>query len=235
MIRRLLTALLLTLVGSGAARAEPPEELEFRVSLPTAEDRAVWQEPGFRMQLGYSFGGLHGLTGAPDTMTHTAVIRAGLQLDGPWSLYTTLRYALADGEVAGAHFAGTLEPTWHPTDRLRLAVGLGFAGFAEDRDGVRDEPDAAQRDGLAATYTYPGTTPTLPSCNGTGSVALARVEYWFVLGPLSSTGVSLQTDAQWVGCEEDLDRVEPDTARPILRRQWWYHQGWSVAWLVGWR
>lgn len=234
MSRLRATPLLLVLGLPAGSRAEAPEPLEFRVSLPTAEDRAVWQEPGFRLQLGFGYGGLLGLTGAPDATTYGAIVRAGVRLDGPWALYTTLRYALATGGVSGAHFAGTLEPTWHVTERLRLAVGLGFAGFAEG-EGVRDEPNEAERDGLVATYTYPKASPPLPSCSGTGSVALARVGYWFVLGPLSSAGVSLQTDAQWTGCEEELHRVEPDTARPILRRQWWFHQGWSMTGGFEWR
>jgi len=225
-----LPALLLL---AGPVRAEE-DDPPFRLSLPTAEDREVWQEPGFRLQIGYGYGGLAGVGGAPDASTHAALVRLGARLEGPWSLYGTLRYALATGDISGAHFTGTIEPTWHVSRGWRLALGVGVAGIVES-EAVRPEPDAAQRGSLVAPYTYPEATPNLPVCSGLGTVALARVGYWWVLGPLSSLGLSLQTDAQWTGCEEDLQRVEPDTATPIVRRQWWQHQAWSLAGLVAWR
>ncbi|MFZ4578723.1 MAG: hypothetical protein ACOYOB_10055 [Myxococcota bacterium] len=220
--------------GLTAGTAEPDDKIEFRLSLPTEADTAAWRKPGFRLQLGYGYGRLFGIGGPPDGSTHSAIVRVGGRLDDDWSLYTTFQYGAALGGLSGARFSGTLDPTWHVSDRWRLAIGMGFGGLVEGRTG-RDDPDAEQAQSLVESYTFPNARRPLAACVGIGTAGLVRVGWTAVLGALSSTELSLQVDGQWTGCEQSLGRVEPDTAEPIVRRQWWPHVGASLAWLVGWR
>jgi len=37
------------------------------------------------------------------------------------------------------------------------------------------------------------------------------------------------------GCVDDTGNLDPDTATPIVRRQWWAHFGTSLAWVILWR
>lgn len=221
--------------AASATEAEPEEDLlPFKLSLPTIADAMAWQTPGFRLQLGYGYGLARGLSGAPDMDLHIIIMRAGARLDRDWSLLASFQYAVAGGQVLGMRYSGTLDPTWHFHGGFELAVGAGFAGIVDGGSG-RPEPDAAQRDGLVASYTLPDNTRLLPSCSGVGTLALARVGWTGVIGPLAATTFSLQADGQWTGCTEELGRVEPDTARPIVRRQWWAHQGLALTWTVAWR
>jgi hypothetical protein len=75
----------------------------------------------------------------------------------------------------------------------------------------------------------------LQSCDGVGVTGLLRAEWMMVLGPRSSTGLALETNGQWTGCVSDSGNLEPDTATPIVRRQWWGHFGTSLAWVILWR
>ncbi len=212
------------------------DELPFKLSLPTEDDRTAWKSPGFRMQLGLGYGWIEGILGAPSGRLIDAVVRVGARLDSDWSVLGSLQYgsASAVGGLSALRFAGTLDPTWHMTESLDLAVGFGFAGLVEGRTD-RANPDVEQRTTLVDSYTLPNARKPLSSCSGIGSAGLVRVGWTMVLGPLSSTGVQLEFDGQWTGCVESLGRVEPDTARPLVRRQWMPHVGGSVAWVVGWR
>lgn len=212
------------------------EKLPFKLSLPTEDDWTAWKSAGFRMQLGLGYGQLLGLGGAPSGRLIDAVVRVGARLDSDWSVLGSFQYGSAAraGGLSALRFAGTLDPTWHMTESIDLAVGFGFAGLVEGRTD-RADPDTEQRTTLVDSYTLPNARQPLASCSGIGAAGLARVGWTRVLGPLSSTGIQLELDGQWTGCVESLGRVEPDTARPIVRRQWWPHVGGTVAWVVGWR
>lgn len=232
-----MSALIALLLLPSVVHAEEAEDdgLEFVVSLPTVDDRVAWQSPGFRMELGYGYGGLWGAQTAPDADAHAALIRPGVRLDGPWSLYTSLAYAVAGGGLSGAaHYSVTLEPVFHLSDAVRLGVGLGYGGIIQNGSG-RPDPDAAVREGLVANQTLASSDLALPACVGTGPVALARMEWWIVMGPLSSVGLSFESGWQRTGCEDDTGRREPDTGTAIGRRQWWAHQTWRTSVLFGWR
>ena len=138
------------------------------------------------------------------------------------------------GDLSGLRFAGTIDPTWHVTDHLDLAVGFGFGGLVEGTSG-RPIPEADQRASLVASYTFPNASLPLSSCSGVGVAGLLRATYMWVLGPLSATGFALQTDGQWTACSERVGAIEPDTARPIVRRQWWADAGGSLTWVISWR
>ena len=217
------------------AAAEDDDDFKFVVSLPTTDDRQAWQSPGFRMEIGYGRGGLWGAQAAPDADTYAALIRPGVRLEGPWSLYTSLAYAVALGGMSGVQYAVTVEPVFHLSDAVRLGVGVGFGGIIEGGAAARGEPDAVQRDALVGNQTLSSSDRPLQSCSGSGPVGVARLEWWVVMGPLSSVGLSFEGGWHRTGCEDDTGRVEPDTGDAIVRRQWWSHQSWRTSLLFGWR
>jgi hypothetical protein len=206
-----------------------------RFSLPTQSDRDAWMRGGFRLTLGAVYGHLAGLEGAPSGGLIGATVRLGLRLDAAWSLFASFQYAAAEapGGLAGLRFAGTIDPTWHATRHLSLALGLGFGGIVE---GFTGRPDVDPLPGAIETsYTFPRPSPPLPSCSGVGVSGLARAEWTFVLGPRTSTGLGVEALGQWTGCVADTGRVEPDTGQAIVRRQWWPHAGAVGTWSFTWR
>jgi len=240
-------AALIVLTVIPDARAEPPspapapppvvidEDPPPRLSLATESDRELWAKPGFRIMLGLAYGEFFGLDGAPNGRLIGPLIRLGVRLDESWSLLGTFQYlyASASGGLSGLRYAGTIEPTWHVTERLSLAVGLGFGGIVEGPTSRTDPTPLSST--LDSSYTFKNARTPLPSCSGVGVATLIRGDYLYALGPRSSTGLGLEVDGQWTGCEENSGRVEPDTATAIVRRQWWPHVGASLAWVFAWR
>lgn len=226
--------------GSTAAAANPPaagadDEGPPKLSLPTESDRDAWLRSGFRLGLGVAYGQLYGLGGAPSGRLLGFQLRFGLRLDADWSVMTSFQYALASkaGGLSGLRFAGTLDPTWHATRHLALAVGLGFGGIVEGSTGRPDVDPLPST--LDTSYTFPNARHPLPSCSGVGVAGLLRAEWSFVLGPRAATSLSLEAIGQWTGCVADTGRVEPDTGLSIVRRQWWPHLGATAGWGITWR
>jgi hypothetical protein len=156
----------------------------------------------------------------------------GIRLDERWSLMGSFQYLYATGTAGtrGLRYAGTIEPTWHASEHLNLGVGIGFGGLVGRLSNRPNETQAVD-----ASYTFPDARTPLQSCNGVGVTGLLRAEWMMVLGPRSSTGLALETDGQWTVCVDDTGVTEPDTATPIVRRQWWGHFGTSLAWVILWR
>ena len=218
-------------VASAAKDDEGPP----RLSLPTQSDRDAWLRSGFRLSLGLTYGQLIGLEGAPSGRLIGPTVRVGLRLDADWSLFASFQYAGASarGGLSGLRFAGTVDPTWHATRHLSLALGLGFGGILE---GFTGRPDVDPLSGtLDSSYTFPRPSPPLPICIGVGVAGLARAEWMFVLGPRAATGLSLEVVGQWTGCVDETGRVEPDSGQAIVRRQWWPHTGAVGTWSFTWR
>jgi len=216
-----------------AQRKTSDDDGPVRFSLPTEGDQVAWTRPGFRFGLGFGYGRMVGLAGAPDGNTLGPTIRLGLRLDERWSLLASFQYLYAFGEhgVQGLRYVGTLEPTWHVTRRLSLALGLGFGGIVGGSDNP--SPGTPPVDGIS--YTFPDAGHPMSSCSGVGVAGLIRVEYLFVVGPRASTGPTLQAELQWTGCVDESSRTDPDTAEAIVSRQWWPHFGVSTAWIFLWR
>jgi hypothetical protein len=228
---RLIAALVLIALASTPVRAD--DDGPVKLSLPTESDRVAWTRPGFRLQLGATYGWLVGIGGAPDGRLLGPLVRTGVRLDQDWSLLGTLQYTAASGGLSGLRFAGTIEPTWHITPQISLALGIGFGGIVEGRQ-VRNGPEPPVGS-MGGSYTYPDASPPMAACEGTGVAGLVRGDWMFVLGPRSSTGFALEIGGQWTGCVDDTGRVEPDTAEPVVRRQFWPHLSGSLAWVVAWR
>jgi hypothetical protein len=207
---------------------EPP----FRLSLPTIEDDKAWQSAGFRLQLGRTYGATYGIAGAPEGAANGYLIRAGARLDQRWSLLTTAHYEALGDDLSGLRYAVTIDPTWHVRGRWSVAIGAGFGGINESL--TRSDKDAPLNDGLVATYTHPNNDNLLPICSGFGGAALSRVNWDFVLGANSSLGLTIQADVTYTACQLKTKRVDPDTAQPIYRRQYWtlwaVHAGTTVSW-----
>ena len=240
-LRLLLAALAALCLASGAqvraVWADEPE-LEPRASLATSTPKEDWAKAGFRLELGASYGAVRGLGGAPSGGGFGVVVRVGARLDADWSLLASIRYAGVTGDTGvgllGLRYLALLEPVWHLTPTLELALGLGAAGIVEGGTG-RDEVDGAGRDALVAPLTLASASPPLPSCAGVGAAASLRASWRWRIGPLASTGLDLVADGQRTLCIDDTGRVEPDSATAIVRRQWWPHLGAALMWVVAWR
>ena len=208
-----------------------------RLSLPTESDRALWRKPGFRFGFGLVYGRLYGIGGPPSYQLIGPTIRGGIRLDESWSLMGSLQYLYATGAggTRGLRFAGTIEPTWHATPHLSLAAGMGFGGIAEATSSRPPPPLPGTLDTPDTSYTFPNAKTPLQLCNGVGVAGLLRAQWLMVLGPRSATGLALQLDGQWTACVDDTGVLEPDTATPIVRRQWWPHLGGSLTWEIQWR
>ena len=212
------------------------EEGQPKLSLPTEADRLAWQRPGFRLGLGFGYGELHGLRGAPSGRLLGPTLRVGLRLDADWSLVASFQYASASrtNGLSGLRFGGTLDPTWHVTPSLSVALGLGFGGIVEG-GGAREMDAAPFLDELESSYTFADTSSPIASCSGVGVAALARGEYALVLGPRAELTVAAELIGQWTGCVDDTGLVEPDTGQAIERHQWWPHVGGSLTVGFAWR
>jgi hypothetical protein len=224
-----LATLALALAAPALALADDGEP---RLSLPTEADRQAWRRPGFRLELAGGYGELAGLRGAPSARLYAAALRAGVRLDDDWSVVASLQYALARRGVRGLRYAGTIDPTWHVTPSLSLALGFGFGGIVGSTDGMDPAPGG---DEIETSYTFPDARTPLADCSGVGAAALARAEWSYVIGPRASTSIALEALGQWTGCVADTGRVEPDTGEAIVRRQWWPHAGITLSLGVAWR
>jgi hypothetical protein len=209
-------------------------EGEPRLSLPTETDRDAWLRAGFRLALGFTYGRVVGIDGAPGGRLIGAAVRFGLRLDASWSILSSFQYgdASSKSSLYGLRFMGTIDPTWHATRHLALAVGLGFGGLVGGNHGPDIPPQPST---LGASYTFPSPSPSLPTCSGVGAAGLVRAEWSWVLGPRSATGLGLELDGQWTGCVDDTGLVEADTGQAIVRRQWWPQLGLTGTWSVTWR
>jgi hypothetical protein len=218
------------------ARAAGDDDGEPRLSLPTEADRDAWARGGFRLSLGFLYGRMEGLQGAPSGRLLGPLVRVGVRLDVDWSIFASFQWAGASssGGLSGLRFAGTIDPTWHATRHLALALGMGFGGIVE---GYTGRPDVGlSANALDASYTFPTASPPLPSCEGVGVAGLARAEWTWVLGPRSATGLALEALGQWTRCEDGSGRhVDPETGQPVVRRQYWPHAGVTGSWSVTWR
>ena len=218
------------------AASDRDDELQLRLSLPTESDQAAWKKPGLRLQLGAAWQEFVGLMGPPSGSGWGAVIRIGARLDPQWSLLASFHYGAvtATGGLNGLRYAGTIDPTWHVTPNLDLAMGVGVGGLVEGNTG-RKEADLDQLGSLASSLTWNSARTPFGNCQGSGLAGLLRAGYTVVLGPLSATGVTIELNGQWTACTQTSSRAEADTARPIVRRQWWAHSGGTVAWVFAWR
>ena len=225
-----------TAADSTTTTADTADEvLPFKLSLPTQEDASAWRDTGFRLELGMAYGLFEGVFGAPSGTLLGPTVRVGTRVDALWSLLASLQYQsiTSIGGINGLRYSGTLDPVLHVGDHLQFALGLGFGGIVEA--GSR-RPDSFPSDftNLSDSYTYLSAKTPLPSCTGVGIVGLARVAWQQVLGPLSALTAFAEFHGQHTACEQRIGRVDPDTARPFFRRQYWFNVAAQAGLTVGW-
>ena len=214
---------------------KPDEDPEPKLSLPTEADRLAWQRSGFRFSLGAVGGQFSGANGAPSGRLIGATIRAGVRLDPTWSILASIEYASvyrADN-LNGFRYYGTIDPTYHATPNLALAVGFGFGGIVEGDTG-RPDPEPLPNK-LDVSYTFPDAHAPVASCHGLGAAGLVRGEWSMVLGPRTSTAIALEVDAQWTACTDETGNIDTDNGTQIVRRQYWAHTGVTLGWSLMWR
>lgn len=200
-----------------------------RLSLPTDEDRAIWLQPGIRVELAIGGAHLWGRGPAPTLSLVEFRVRARFLLEERWSLSAEFGYGIVVENVfSGLRWAATLGPTFHPVPPLGISLGLGYGGFA----GAFGD-DRAPPSGVASRTL--SDREALSACEGGGWVGRARVEYLFVVGQLFSTGPFISGDMQWTGCEQGLGDVDRETGLRPAARQWWLHGGGSAGWWLSWR
>ena len=178
---------------------------------------------------------MHGLRGAPSGRLLGPELHAGLRLDKDWSIYASFQYASASEAkgLSGLRFAGTVDPTWHVTPALALAIGFGFAGIVEGRTNRKD-PDPLGST-LSTSYTFGSSMHPLPSCSGVGAAGLVRATYGYIMGPRATFNIEAEVFGQYTACVDRTGIVEPDTAQPIVREQYWPHVGFTLAGGFTWR
>lgn len=212
----------------------PPRDDDgpIRLSLPTTEDRELWQHSGFRLGLGALYGQLRGSGSVMDLTLKGVTIRPGIRLDSRWGLYLPVEYAVTDRN--GAQFAATVEPTWYATPNIAFALGLGYAGLIGVSEFVSSPPEQAFGQ-IGQSYTFPDASTPLSRCDGYGVVGLGRMELGYVLGPRSRTHLALEAIGQWTGCELNNGGKDRYSGMEYVLRQWWGHTGFTVSWGIEWR
>jgi len=219
---------------SGSSVITEDEEGTPKLSLPTESDRVAWTKSGFRLGLGLDYGRFDGLRGAPSGRLLGPFLHAGLRLDHDWSLLASFAYESASGAnggLSGLRFSGTIDPTWQVTRALSLAFGFGFGGIVEGK-GARTDNAPMNND---VSITIPSANPPVGSCSGVGATGLVRAAYSWVLGPRTSTDVEVEVLGQYTSCIDKTGFLEPDSAQPIQRTQYWPHVGFTVGWGFMWR
>jgi hypothetical protein len=208
-----------------------------KLSLPTEEDREAWTKAGFRLSIGLTYGRMKGLRGAPSGQLLGPLLRVGMRLDKSWSIMSTFEYSGADSAtngnvLSGLRFAGTIDPTWHPTRSLSIAIGFGFGGLLSQTLG--DDPSPTSEE-ISSPYTFPNARRPVNDCAGVGVSGLLRGEWMYVLGPRVAFSIAAQVMGQWTHCIDETGRVEDDTGQAIERYQYWPHIGSTLTAGFTWR
>lgn len=215
-------------------RALVDDDYQVRLSLPTEDDFEAWAKPGFQLQLGYAYGSFSGKSPEAPFNAHSVTLRPSVRIDRHWSLAGSFAYAVALGDLEGIRFGATLETVFHPLRALGLAVGLGYGGLVGDRPPTSSPEGEFFNAGQESVGRTLVGGEKMFGCEGGGLVALARVEYLFVVGPLFATGPYLAADVQRTRCEESRG-TDPETGEPVAFVQWWLQGAWSAGWWLAWR
>ena len=240
----MLIALALLLAAEAAPPRDPPPPSpppadsekagvaptdEVRLSLPTEEDHDAWAKPGLKVQLGIGYGQLKGLGPAYDFSLYEARLQVRIRLSAKWSIATTLEYApltLAGVGAVGLGWSTTVEPIFHPTRALGLALGLGYGGVTFN-DGV----NARAPETVSRTLD---PTERMHSCTSGGLSAIARVDYLFVAGALFASGPYLEAKSLVGRCDQNRG-TDTETGLQVTLSQVWTNGGAAAGWWFAWR
>ena len=208
-------------------------ELDFVESEQLLDHHALWRQDGFRVDLSYYSETINGFGEAPSGSTQGVHIGLGARLDEDWSISGTLRYGVGAEELSGLNFSGTLSTLYHLSD-FALGFGLGVIGV-EELEGARADKRPQLINEIVASYTLSESSEPISRCVGFGPLGAFNAIYRLPISKIFGLKVGVQLSLARLGCERDTDRVEPDTAKGIVIRQYWSRWAWSVFGGLSWR
>ena len=160
------------------------------------------------------------------------LIRTLARLEEWWSIGIDFQYALARGDLTGLRYASTIQAVYHPRRSIGLTFGTGLGGLVlQPPKPTNVRPGNGEE---VASVTF-GPSEKLGSCSGSAWVGLVRGEYQFVVGALFSSGPFLEVHSQYTRCEQTLGRIDRETGRQIVGRQWWLQGAVEGGWWFSWR
>ena len=209
---------------------EPQDFIESEQILSTND---LWKQDGLRVDLAYYDATVSGFAERPSGLIQGIHIGVGTRLDESWSLDGVLRYGLGKSGLGGLNFSGSISPTYHIYG-FGLGLGVGVIGVDEQSE-MRRDPYPELNNEVVASYTLPKDSATLSSCSGFGPMVLLNALYRFPVTTVFAFKVGAQIDLARLACEQDTDRVEPDSAQGIVIRQYWDRWSWSLFGGLSWR
>jgi hypothetical protein len=218
-------------------------EPEVRSTSQVEDEDLAWRSEGLRVELGY---GLVWLTGADPVwpaLAHAFHLRPELRIDEQWAIGLGASYGLASVSsgpglgAGGIRWAVDIEPSFTLWRQLALKIGVGWGGLILSDENfergillpgtIESGPNAQPSRNLVEGEQ-------LQNCSGMGPVALARIEYLFLIGPLAATGPFAEAGVQWTECSWSFG-FNSETGEPVQYTQWWQHRTFSVGWSIAWR
>lgn len=217
-------------------KASPAPALQpsyFKESVQQMSVDEQWATSGFRLSLSYLYGGREGIAVKPGGSIKGVYIGIGARLDADWSVDGGLSYALISGDQSGLAFSGQLGPALH-WGWASLGFYVGVMGLNEQRQS-RPENHPSLSTEVVASYTLPDTAAPLSACVGFGPMSGISLQVDYPLGETSAVHLGARASVYRLGCEQNTERVEPDTAEAIVLRQYWRGVDWGMMGGFSWR
>lgn len=214
------------------------EPIERKSLSPPAKE--AWQQPGFRIFLGYQRSIGPGLNIDLSSDAQELEIVTGARLSSHWALMVQFRYGLINMKndettYDGFSYSGIVRAEYHFHAGPFLGFGLGFAGLGIDQSSSFGVAPSEQFNDLPATYTQLTTNPLVTSCTGTGLASQVLAGHRFFMNPMFAIGIQASAEYRQVMCFEDLGPENPLTGDPIGIRQLWDLGQASLALVIGFR
>ena len=208
-------------------------QIDFVESEQILSNTELWQGDGLRVDLAYVQAEVTGLNGSPNGLIQGIQIGIGTRLDPQWSLSGSLRYGVGREGLSGLNFSGLLSSIFH-WHGLGLGLGIGVVGI-DERPNARQEAYPTLSSEIVSSYTLPQANPPISRCSGFGPLMGLNLLYRLPISQIFGLKLGIQIDRARIACEQDTDRVEPDTAQGIVIRQYWDHWSWSWYGALTWR
>ena len=186
----------------------------------------LWDNPGFRLQLGLGYHQGHVQVLDEPTRGFGFMVQPAYHFGRYLTTSITLGYEVLMNEVTGIRWFSTADIGWKIWRGLQISLGLGFGGLMS-----KCKSDACYD--RMMNYAYNKLEPIV-DCNNSGLALSAELSYLFVVGPTFSTGPVIYTDWQFTTCEEGIGLHDPETGREVTQKEDWTHfsifSGWWLAW-----
>ena len=206
---------------------------KFIESEQIVDKETLWEQDGLRVDLAYHQTTVSGLNQSPNGIISGVHIGIATYLDSQWSLDSSFRYGVGSEGLSGLNFSGLLSTLFH-WHGLGLGLGIGVVGV-EERSSNRPNLHEQLSNQVVASFTQADTTPVLSKCVGFGPLAALNAVYRLPITSVFGLKAGTQIDIARIACALDTERVEPDTARPIVIKQYWDRWSWSFFGGLTWR